>query len=292
LPRPSASYLFAFGRSDRRPSRSQNPLRRHPDSLSLDGVVSRRDGLPWNDSRLACASHFGADRLFRFLRATRAPVDPAPAGTPAGATKRCHPLSDGLQWIDALRTVDWRSADCLHRYQRLLFRRDNWKLNRASYDLYDSHRRNSTTDKQNHRVPRYGRGVGFGMEYPDFSILIYRTRNRHFLYQAVHSIHAGFCTGYPSSRCARPRPVAHGTGSRRDSRRSHARIYSPLPETAFPAFFSRGRFRFLHLSSSPLRVIFCFHSFFYFSPAVFRPLSFPPLRPCCKSKALKPTAAE
>jgi MFS family permease len=46
------------------------------------------------------------------------------------------------------------------------------------------------------------------------------------------------------------------------------------------------------LSSSPLRGIFCFHSFFYFSPVAFRPLFFPPLRPCCKSKALKPTAAE
>jgi predicted MFS family arabinose efflux permease len=32
--------------------------------------------------------------------------------------------------------------------------------------------------------------------------------------------------------------------------------------------------------------------FFYFSPVAFRPLFFPPLRPCCKSKALKPTAAE
>jgi hypothetical protein len=162
--------------------------RRHPDSLSLDGVVSRRDGLPWNDSRLACAKHFGADRLFCFLRTTRAPVDPAPAGTPVGATKRCHPLSNGLQWIDALRTVDRRSADSLYRYQRLLFRRDNWKRNRASYDLYDSHRRNSTTDKQNHRVARYGRGVGFGMEHPGSFIPFHCPRNRHFLHQAVHSI--------------------------------------------------------------------------------------------------------
>jgi len=186
LPRPSAGCLFAFGRSDRRPSQSQNPLRRHPDSLSLDGVVSRRDGLPWNDSRLACAKHFGADRLFRFLGTTRAPVDPAPAGTPVGATKRCHPLSDGLQWIDALRTVDRRSADSLYRYQRLLFRRDNWKRNRASYDLYDSHRRNSTTDKQSHRVVRYGRKVGFGMEHPGSFIPLHCPRNRHFLHQAVH----------------------------------------------------------------------------------------------------------
>ena len=101
-------------------------------------------------------------------------------------------LSDGLQWIDALRTVDRRSADSLYRYQRLLFRRDNWKRNRASYDLHDSHRRNSTTDKQNHRVARYGRGVGFGMEHPGSFIPFHCPRNRHFLHQAVHSIHAGF----------------------------------------------------------------------------------------------------
>jgi hypothetical protein len=165
LPRPSAGYLFAFGRSDRRPSRSQNPLCRHPDSLSLDGFVSRRDGLPWGDSRLACAKHFGADRLFRFLRTTRTSFDPAPAGTPVGATKRCHPLSDGLQWIDALRTVDRRSADSPHRYQRLLVRRDNWKRNRASYDLMihiavTARPTNKTTVSQD-----MAEGVGFGMEY-------------------------------------------------------------------------------------------------------------------------------
>jgi hypothetical protein len=91
-----------------------------------------------------------------------------------------------FKWIDALRTVDRRSADSLYRYQRLLFRRDNWKRNRASYNLYDSHRRNSTTDKQSHRVVRYGRKVGFGMEHPGSFIPLHCPRNRHFLHQAVH----------------------------------------------------------------------------------------------------------
>jgi Transmembrane secretion effector len=91
-----------------------------------------------------------------------------------------------FKWIDALRTVDRRSADSLYRYQRLLFRRDNWKRIRASYNLYDSHRRNSTTDKQSHRVVRYGRKVGFGMEHPGSFIPLHCPRNRHFLHQAVH----------------------------------------------------------------------------------------------------------
>lgn len=51
-----------------------------------------------------------------------------------------------------------------------------------------------------------------------------------------------FCTGYPSSRSARPWPSAHGTGSRRDSRRSHPRVYSPLSETALRVFFLAAGF--------------------------------------------------
>jgi MFS transporter, DHA1 family, staphyloferrin A biosynthesis exporter len=65
-----------------------------------------------------------------------------------------------------------------------------------------------------------------------------------------------------TSRSARPWPSAHGTGSRRDSRRSHPRVYSPLSETALPAFFSRSRFWFLNYL---LRRFAAFSAFTLFS---------------------------
>ena len=70
---------------------------------------------------MASAADFSADWFCCVIRATCATVDPSPSCAPFRTAECKYALPDDFQRIGALRTIDRRHVDSLHRYSRLLF---------------------------------------------------------------------------------------------------------------------------------------------------------------------------
>jgi hypothetical protein len=70
---------------------------------------------------VASAADFSADWFCCVIRATCATVDPSPSCASFRTAECKYALPDDFRRIGALRTIDRRHVDSLHRYSRLLF---------------------------------------------------------------------------------------------------------------------------------------------------------------------------
>ena len=157
LPGFTAGAVFRLRRRRGRSHGPKNHFCPDPNFFRRDGAVSRRDASSRAHSGMASPAGLRPHRLSGFVRATGAPVDPTSSRATRRSAQRRHALSNGFQWLDAVRTFDRRFADSSDRYQGLFLPRHHRQSARVSHDISHPHTRHGTVGGQNQYYARHDR---------------------------------------------------------------------------------------------------------------------------------------